>query len=405
MASNQFPVIIFPNNPRSPDIEKPGFSSGLYLKSAASVWLILLSVVCIMVFLDPFGHTVTPVYHMAVEKWLSNESLYSSNVMHYFPQFVFMFMPFHLCPVPVGDILWRIISVGLLAWSLWRLVGLEGSPRNAELFLYVSLLAIAPCIGAIRNGQANVVFAALTIHAAVSIARSQWWIATVCLIVALISKPIGLVMMLLASAVYRPLIPRLCIGLALFLSFPFFFGGPFYVFSQYQQFYYHMIQCSLILKHIFADLNGLLRFIGIGLPGNVSQIVRICAGIVTLGLWWVGSARTKEPERAWLLLGLTTAYLMLFNPMTEVNSYVIVAPVIAFYAVHFLKIEDSPVLGWGLALSGLSIGLLPEIFSHAVRGFGLLWDPLMAIVFFVFLVSMVLSKWSPKKKSLQIPLP
>lgn len=96
---------------------------------------------------------------------------------------------------------------------------------------------------------------------------------------------------------------------------------------------------------------------------------------------------------------------MLFNPMTEVNSYVIVAPVIAFYAVHFLKIEDSPVLGWGLALSGLSIGLLPEIFSHAVRGFGLLWDPLMVIVFFVFLVSIVLSKWSPKKKSLQIPLP
>jgi alpha-1,2-mannosyltransferase len=351
-------------------------------------------VICILVFIAPFKHTVTPVYHEAVERWMASESIYINtiNAYFYFPQFVLIFMPFHLLPIPLSDILWRIVSSGLLVWAIWRIVSLSRSLQNELLFLYMSLIALSPSLGAMYNGQGNVIFAALTVHAAASLAGSQWWIATLCMVGALAVKPIGLVMLLLAVVVYRTTIWRLAIGLVIFLSLPLFFAEPSYVFSQYQQSFEHLYFSSLVTEHRFADLNGLLRTIGIGLTGSASQIVRIGAGLLTMVLWWIGSKRTHEPERAWLLLGLASTYLMLFNPLTEGNSYVIVAPSIALYAVRFLKIEVNPGLGWGLVFMGFSIGLFPEIFRSVDKNFGLWWRPVTMIIFSVILVFTIFSK-------------
>ncbi len=357
--------------------------AGLHLKIATYVWVATISIISILVFLAPLKRTVTPVYHEAVERWMAGQSLYvdTAHAYFYFPQFVFVFLPFHLLPVPIGDIFWRIVSTALLSWGIWRIVSLAHTPQNTLLFLYASLIALTPSFGAMRNGQANVLFAALTVHAAANLAQSHWWFAILCMVGALTVKPIGLVMILLAAVIYRSIIGRLAVGISIFLILPFFFAESSYVFSQYRQAVEHLFSFSVVTENHFADLNGLLRTLGIGLVGSTSQIIRIGAGLLTLMIWWIGAKRLREPQRAWLLLGLTTTYLMLFNPMTESNSYVIVAPILSLYAVRFLIIEGHSKLGWGLVFMGFSIGILPEIFRSVDRNFGLWWKPLMMLIF------------------------
>jgi hypothetical protein len=107
-----------------------------------------------------------------------------------------------------------------------------------------------------------------------------------------------------------------------------------------------LLTFSVTTNHIFADINGLLRTIGSPLPGGVSQLVRLTAGLATLWLWVTGAYRTKEPLRAFILLALSTTYLMVFNPMTEVNSYAIVAPALAVFAVYYLELEGRARSRW-----------------------------------------------------------
>jgi hypothetical protein len=198
-------------------------------------------------------------------------------------------------------------------------------------------------------------------------------------------------MILLAVLIYRALIWRLSLGLAVSLIFPFLFAAPEYVRSQYEGYLRHLFVLSQYGAHRYADLNRLLLALGIDFTGKVSPYVRFVAGVFTALVWLMGARRMREPGRAWFLLGVTTTYLMLFNPMTETNSYVIVAPILALYAVRFLIIEKLKVLGWGMACMGISIGLLPEVFRKVEPTFGEWWAPLMMLIFGTILISMTYS--------------
>ena len=71
---------------------------------------------------------------------------------------------------------------------------------------------------------------------------------------------------------------------------------------------------------------------------------------------------------------------MLFNPMTEKNSYAIIAPVFAVAAVACLAEERNRRFGWLFVFALVSIGIFPELFWRVDKGFGLWWDPLVAAV-------------------------
>jgi hypothetical protein len=206
-------------------------------------------------------------------------------------------------------------------------------------------------------------------------------------------------MLFLALIVYRPIAWRLVSGLILFLALPFLFADPLYVITEYRQALARLLASSLTTEHRFADFNGLLRSLGFGLTGVVSQVVRIGAGVLTGLLCLFSAKRTREPDRALLLLGLSSAYLMLFNPMTQGNSYVVVGPLIAVYAVRFLWIEHSRKIGLGLLCMGVSLGPLPTELCYLIdANFRFWWRPLMTIIFAVFITYV---HYFQKQKKLQ----
>lgn len=360
--------------------------SSTYQRIAYSMWITAVLVVLIIVILSPYTHTDTPAYHKAVERWFLRQPLYLDNSFFYFPQFILLFMSFDFLPFLPGDMLWRVFSSALLCWGLRRILKSSDRLENERFFLYASLVTISCAVGALRNGQANLIFGALGLHAAASLARSRWWTASLCLIGALAVKPLGIVMLILAFIIYRPIAWRLASGLIIFFIVPFLFADPLYVITEYRQVLARLLTSSLTTEHRFADFNGLLRSIGFGLTGVGSQVARIGAGVLTSILCLFSVKRKREPDRALLLLGLASTYLMLFNPMTQGNSYVVVGPIIAIYAIRSLWIENSQKIGLGLLFMGISLGPLPTEICYLIdANFRFWWRPLMMIFFTGFL--------------------
>ena len=369
---------------------------------SAALWLIPLLVISAMVAHNPVKRTVTPLYHEASANWWAGQDLYvGPSGMNYLPHFAVLFTPFQKLPVPGGDILWRAGAAALLAFGLWRLAKLQFGEHAPRAFLWATVLALPLTLPALRNGQANAMFAGLTLCAAAALAESCWWRATLWMALALAVKPLGIVLMLLAPVVYAPLRWRAALGLAALAVLPFLFARPDYVIAQHRGIVTNLQSCAAVTEHRFADINGVVRTFGGELPARVSKLVRVLAGGVTLALWWLGARRLNEPRRALWLLALTTAYLMLFNPMNEANSYVILAPALGLWAVAALESEPSRHAGWFLVFAALSMGCLPNLVRPVFgNNFALLWHPVMTAVFVGLLMGML---W--RKNSELVPAP
>lgn len=348
-----------------------------------ALWVVPMIVISIMVFLRPLKRTVTPLYHEATANWWTGAALYQGpSGMNYLPQFPILFTPFHAIPAPWGDIAWRLFSAALLVTGLWRMLRLLFGPDGRKWFLGTSLLALPLSLGALRNGQANALLGALILHAVACLAARQWNRAAALIVLTLAVKPLGAVLILLAPVVYAPLRWRVPVGLAMLIGLPFLCAPTSYAIAQYQALGANLKDCSAINEHRFADLNGILRTFGTGLSPRVSNLVRAVAGLATAALWWFGARRLKEPQRAMWLLALTAGYLMVFNPMNESNSYVILAPALGLWAVCWLRDPATATHGWVLVAMTLSMGLLPEsLRSIFGNRFSLIWHPTMTLAF------------------------
>ena len=108
-----------------------------------------------------------------------------------------------------------------------------------------------------------------------------------------------------------------------------------------------------------------------------------------------GAARVGEPWRGVFLLALATTYLMVFNPMTELNSYVILAPVLAVLALHYFDQPSRRTVGAVLIGVILSMGLLPEIVRPWDPHFALWWFPIMGLVFIGLVIRDIFTRPAP----------
>jgi alpha-1,2-mannosyltransferase len=345
------------------------------------VWLLPLLVVAVLVARDPAARSVTPTFHLAVRRWWVQEPLYSDpRGFHYLPQFVLLFAPFHALPSPLGDVLWRCLSVGVVLGGLRSFLRLVVPPHPDRAFFYAAVLCLGPCLGAVRNGQTNLAFGGLLLVLAVLLAERRWRAAAACLVILCAVKPFGIVFVLLAPFVYARVARPLAIGLASFVLAPFFVAPPHYVASQCVAAVAHIAGWTGTTENRFADLAGLLRAAGATLPVSALTAMRALAALAALGAWVAIGRRLDEPGRA-LGLGLIGGvYLMLFNPMTEKNTYAVVAPALSVAAVLLLSRKPTVVPGGIVAFSLVSIGVFPELFRRLDPNLGLWWDPLILCV-------------------------
>jgi alpha-1,2-mannosyltransferase len=351
-----------------------------YERAGILLWFAAWIAVSVMVSIDPTKRTVTPVFHEAVRRWWAGESLYSpGGSFHYLPQFALLFTPFHVLPVPVGDILWRLASVAACVYGLREATRRLHPATSGRVFFFASLLALAPCLGAVRNGQTNLIFGGVSLIAALSMADGRWWWAAAWLIALVAIKPLGLVLLVFAAVVYPRLRGRVLIAAVLFALTPFLLGRADFVAGQYREAWVHLSGLSVTTEHRFADIASLFQAAGIAISGAAWRPLRALAGGFTLFLALRAAALSDGIRRSLTLVLLAGLYLMLFNPMTEKNSYAILAPVLAVAAMDCVSSPQARRLGWWLVFVLISIGVLPEVFWRIDRDFGLWWDPLMML--------------------------
>ena len=356
------------------------------LKAALLLWILPMVVIAALVIHAPMSHTVTNgSYHPCAKAWWEGKSLYvGPSGMNYLPHFAILFTPFDLLPYTASEIVWRWCAALALASGLWQLTRELFPEETDRAFLWATILTVPLSLGALRNGNANAIFGGVTLLAIVAIMRKRWWVAAGWMALAVGLKPIGIVLFLLAGIYYVPLMWRLALAFAGLVVFPFLFASPAYVQSQFIDAAHNLQQCSAVSEHRFADLNGILRTFGTELPPGASTIVRVVSGALTAVLWLWGAWRLRAPWRELWLYALAAAYLMVFNPMTEANSYVIVAPAFAAWTVGLLFRTDAPrrALGWVIGAMVLSMAILPNPLRPLFHNsFALFWHPAITILF------------------------
>ncbi|HVV74092.1 MAG TPA: glycosyltransferase family 87 protein, partial [Verrucomicrobiae bacterium] len=336
--------------------------------------------------LRPLHRSVTLSYHDATAHWWARENLYvGPSGMNYLPHFVVLYSPFHFLPLPVCEVLWRLCSAATLAGGLWLLTRLLFRSEPERPFFWATVVAMPLCMTSLRNGNANAIFGGVVLLSVAALFAERWWLAVFLMTLATALKPLGIVLLLLAPVVYWQVLWRLPVALAALVVFPFLFASPSYVLAQHMEAWKNLQSCAVVTEHRFADINGVLRTFGTALGPAASKLVRVLAGVGTAALWWWSSRRWRGPMAALYLYALAAGYLMLFNPMNEENSYVILAPALGIWAGYFLfqsKAQGSRALGWAIVAMALSMSLLPNLVRPMFGNhFALFWHPVMTVVF------------------------
>jgi hypothetical protein len=339
-----------------PDKNPVDSLSKLFFTSLAwGLWGAAAVVITILVVIHPNNsNSICILFALSSHNWWTGQELYfmrSIDGFLYFPQFAILYTPFAALGNPVGGAVWRLVGLAIYCAGLWRLAKLLSPKNPALVFAFGSLAAFAPTISSIRCGQANLHIAGFLLNVTVELARRRWSIAALYLLVALAVKPIIFVALLLAAAIYRPMRWRLALGMAIFLLVPFAMQNPHYVWAQYQVCYAKLRMAALPYRP-FCDLRGIFWAFWV-IPQNVLAVLQMVAAIATLALcvlawrWW------QEPARSVFVAAFGTCYLMLFNPRTESNSYVILAAILAIPTAVLLLDDLRPFAGIMLVVIGV----------------------------------------------------
>lgn len=348
-------------------------------------WLTLLTVVSIMVIVKPGGHSVLWYYDAATSAWWSGGDLYSQQVdsFNYLPAFAVLFTPFHLLGPLAGGLLWRWVSFAALTLGYWRLARLL-APARWRLVLGLTLfLAVAGSAGMVRNGQATIIMTALMIHASVDLAERKWNRAALLLGLAVALKPLAIVLILLSAALYSPMRPRLAIAVAAVLLLPFLTAGPSYVLGQYGAMARQYGIAYGAALGPWSEFGMMMVKFGLPLPPVVMTALRLAAALATLALAWLACRRREPDWAAFYVLSLAIAYLMLFNPANEENTFGALAGIIAMAAA--LAVAQGRAAWIWVSLALLCFALGSDGYGNLVLAATKLWfKPAVCILFLAF---------------------
>lgn len=368
-------------------------------RARALYWLAVLAwcvtfVIMMGLVLGRLVGTTVPfeTYMAAASHWWNHQPLYNTHSIHgfqYLPQAAMMYVPIERLGMPESAVIWRAIGWGACAWAVWRLSRHLAPERREACFFLTTALAIAPAVDSLGNGQANLLLVGLMMHAASDLIEHRWWRATVTLTLGLATKPLMIVMILLVWAVYRPLLWRLPLATGLLFAAPFLTRGHCYVLRQYAD-WIAKLPVSSRPDRLYEDLRGLITTLGWTMPHATYFALRTLAALGVLGLAFRAYRRFSERDASVLIGALAAAYLMLFNPRTQSNTYVMTGFFVSAMAA------ESWINGrrrWAIAMSLVLLGWYGN--SH-VMGFPEFWlKPLVCVVYLCMLAWKILSSTSP----------
>jgi hypothetical protein len=330
--------------------------------------------------------SIFDAYRDGVHRWWAGEPLYDVNDPRgfvYLTSSPLLFTPFVRLGAPYDDLLWRLCSVALFIAGIWRLLRII-VPERAPLAMAVIMLLILPAAGVnVQRGQAEIAMAGMMFPGAADAAQRRWWRGAALLCLGFALKPLALVPILLYGALFPPLRVPLAIGVLMVLAAPFVGSDPGYVLAQDRA----MIDTLLFAAQPgitrFNDIAMMLHRFGIDLPRAAMLAVRIGAAALTLWLALIAVRRMRHEEAVVTVLALAVTYLVVFNPRTELGSYMNLAALAGLSAASAWMREQRAT---AVLLALLVLGLGTQSYGNWIYRPTDVWlKPLLGLVYFAFL--------------------
>jgi hypothetical protein len=367
-------------------------------------WALLFLAASTAILLNGLRSTM-PIYRYAALAWVQGQRIYELSGIGgftYFPQAAILLVPFAVLPAAVGEVAWRLVSIGVFVFAFRELSGLLRERAGKDFFPLMTLVAIPMVWDCARNGQATLLMAALMLLAVTDIARNRWWLATLWLCLAVSVKPLAIVLILLVMAIDRAMSWRLVVGLLVTTLVPFLTQHPAYVVEQYRACFQNMTTAAHVgvVAHGWTTPFTALRVWGLDVPEKVQTVIRLAAALGTLGLCFFARRRYDASRSAVFVYSLAALYLILFSPRTENNTYAMLGPVAGYFVANAVllkhRITEGTLLG-GLALVMVSSRVFEQLLAPGRERIWL--SPLLASLLAVYVIGQMVSEVNHDRKA------
>jgi alpha-1,2-mannosyltransferase len=355
-------------------------------------WTLFNLVVLVLVWLDPGASSVVDTYREGALGWWVGRDIFGpgEHGFIYLPSFAVLFSPFAFLGAPWGDILWRLVSVGALSLAVWRALRLYLPARSFEAFGPALLLILPAGSAALRNGQATTLMLAMMLFATLAIAECRWWRAAAWLALGFAIKPLAAVLLLLAAVLYRPLAGRLLLCVILVLLLPLLHPHPSAAWHLYGLGLNKLFTAATPGPGGWSEITGLLNEFGLAAAPVTLTLLRLATAVGVLAIGYFSVRRQEGKIAALDVFALSICYLMLMNPRTEENTYIMLAATVGLFAVLLWQKEDRPVRALLLAVICVAMG--NQAYGELIYRPTILWlKPLLCVAFLPCLIESCLA--------------
>ena len=303
----------------------------------------LVVIVAGMVIADPIHRSVSAGYLEAAIRFRQGEPLYNpeaSSGFLYLPAFAVAYLPLSVLGFTLGDLVWRAATLALLAFAMLRVVRrLEPKNEQLEILGLALLIALVGAAGAVRNGQSTILLLSTTLLAFDAAYDRKFAKAAAWVTLAVLAKPLGIVVWLLIGGTRPAALPWLLGFLTVALAAPYAVADPAYVNAQYVEFIEVLLNISPEQGKVAAwtDFMAIFRALDLAIDQEVAYAIRAIAAVLTFAAVLILTRRRDYLTAAMFPATLACSYMLLFNPRAETNTYMLMAVPFGLLAAYMLR--------------------------------------------------------------------
>jgi hypothetical protein len=333
-----------------------------------AIWIVIVVAVLLRMHPRRYGAAFGYYFDFALSLW-AEEPVYDPSKLagvSYWPSSVLMFIPLaRFGETPAAAISFAIFAA-LLTWAAVALVRALLDDRPGAIWIAGLLLAVNALPGwyHFKHVQLQIPMVAAMMLAAAALMRERYSLSAFWLTIALILKPISLVMLSLTAATVPRMRVQLIAGMLIAAALPFAFLHWHYLIGQYQELGMKLwtVTTAPPGEWIYqADFTTLLRAAGIVLPGKVTFVIRLAVALGTLWLAWRVRETGDRKAFALALLTLSGLFITLFGPRNENVSYLAVTPAISAVAFLMILRNAADLRGWVLIAACQALGYVVSV--------------------------------------------
>jgi hypothetical protein len=175
--------------------------------------------------------------------------------------------------------------------------------------------------------------------------------------IALLAKPLAVVVVLLVAGLRPRTIPALAGGIGWAIALPFAAADPHYVLGLYKDCWQMFTTMAMSSHFTAADFTALFQGFGWSIEPVQILLIRCFAAFATWMAAIVLCARLPRNAAALAVMVLAASYMCLFNPRAEGVTYAILAALRDHHCPLLLRWARATVMGRGRRHLGAASGL------------------------------------------------